>query len=151
MANSKLVDLIELTEANVEDSDWILVYDNSTGTTKKITRRGVAGTATGTYTSTAQTITSSSMLTLQHGLGVKPTKHEVFLICTTADGTWEVGDEMFASLSSSSRENTVSYDATNVYMNFSDQAACFLAAPEGGGALVLLVNSKWDLYVRVLE
>ena len=104
------------------------------------------------YESSGQTITSSGGLTLAHGLGAEPRLWMIWLECTTADGTWEVGDKIEtlfnSSTSAQTRINTVSFDATNVYIHFTDNSICFQSAPEGGGAKSTITNASWDLYVR---
>lgn len=104
------------------------------------------------YASSAQTITSSSMLTLAHGLGVDPEAKEFWLECITTDETWEVGDKITPgvnnSSSATSRMNMFSHDTTNIYFSFTNSAQCFAGAPEGGGGLNGLDNAKWKLHVR---
>jgi hypothetical protein len=105
------------------------------------------------YTSTGQTITSAALLTLAHSLGVAPKIIEFYLKCTTAEDNYSIGDEIKVSLeatgvTATSRTNGIYFDATNVYVRFTDVANCFRTADKTTGGSALLTNSSWQLYVR---
>lgn len=102
------------------------------------------------YTSAEQTITTSGLLTLAHGLGATPTRFSFRLKCQTAEAGWSIGNEMMAEMSPSgaSKINSVYADATNVFVRYSDQASCFNGANKSTGAAVALTNANWKLIVR---
>jgi hypothetical protein len=104
------------------------------------------------YVSANQTITSAGLLTLAHGLGQAPQNVYIELVCTTTDSGWAVNDVVLAYANSvtsgTNRQNSIYYDATNVYVRFTDTASCFSLGNKTTGASVALTNSSWRLRVR---
>ena len=120
--------------------------DNSTklATTAYVDRR---------FTSSAQTVTSASLLTLAHGLGAKPYRIFITAICTTIDAGYAVGDEIFIAptpigTAGGNYGLTTYIDATNVYIRMSSNANVLLANNKTTGAIATLTNGSWQLYVR---
>lgn len=105
------------------------------------------------YTSAAQTITSAGLLTLAHGLGVKPNIVIATAICTTADSGYSIGDEVFISTSPIGTAGgnygiSVYIDVTNVYVRFSSAATALLVFNKGTGVASGLTNTSWKLYIK---
>ena len=71
------------------------IQSNNNDTTLPTSAAVKAYVDTPAYTSTDQTISLNSVLTLAHGLGAKPLRMELVCKCTTADAPFAVGDEVF--------------------------------------------------------
>ncbi len=71
-----------------------------------------------TFTSSQQTVTALSTLTVAHGLASTPTELDLYLVCTTADTPFAVGDRMraptAAQVGGTQYNTTISADGTNV-------------------------------------
>lgn len=104
------------------------------------------------YESAQQTITSAGALTLGHGLGVKPKFVLPVLQCTTAEGNYSVGDEVFISFSADDRTNnrglSVVPDATNLNVRFGSDTTCFNLLNKSTGARFAATNGNWKLVMR---
>jgi hypothetical protein len=130
------------------------------GTSGQVLTSGGSGAAlswatpvfTAQYVSSNQTITSGGLLTLAHGLGQEPKSIQLYLVCTTAEGGWAVGDVILVGnnngSTSDNRHTSVYNDATNVYVRFTTTAACFTVANKGTGAAVTVNNTSFRLRVR---
>lgn len=104
------------------------------------------------YVSAAQTITGAALLTLAHGLGVAPKLISFQLKCTTANAGYSVNDEIFIepvnnASAGSDVCNGIYFDATNIYIRFSNAATAFLTANKTTGGAIFLTNSSWTLKV----
>lgn len=104
------------------------------------------------FTSSGQTITASGTLTIAHGLGYTPKKFGHYLKCTSADGSFSVGEEIFPRSDFSETANSIQgfniqADGTNIYIEFGSRTAWALIV-NGGGSLFNAVLSKWNLYVQ---
>ena len=77
------------------------------------------------FTSTQQTVTLNGHLTIAHGLGAMPSDFKVFLVCTTDNGGWVVGDRIIPPTGSQIGADhygvTVGADATNIYISTGSQ------------------------------
>ena len=104
------------------------------------------------YVSSDQTITSGGLLTLAHGLGEAPKLVQLHLVCAVAQGGWDVGDVIMVgnnqSTSGDNRHTSAYFDATNVYVRFTDSGAAFTVAFKTTGVAVNLTNTSWRLRVR---
>lgn len=104
------------------------------------------------YNSGNQTITTAGLLTLAHGLGAAPELIAYSLVCLTTEAGWAVGDVAAVDFSHTStaanRINTAYADATNVYVRFSSEAACFILGNKATGVATGLTNGNWALRVR---
>lgn len=102
------------------------------------------------YDSGSQTITAGGALTLAHGLGVKPKLVLAFLVCTTANGGFTVGQEFPVSTGAidANRGVTIVQDATNLAVRFGSEVTTFVALNPTSGAIVALTNSSFSFIVR---
>jgi hypothetical protein len=111
---------------------------------------------TGSYSSSAQTITSGGALTLAHGLAGAPKLITAYIKCidTGGDGGWEQNDEVYVSPSNFIRSTStphgfvVTRDATNIIIRFSSDSNVFYILNEGDGTGSNITNTKWQLYVQ---
>lgn len=126
---------------------WVTIVDSG-----NLVARVKAGFSSVPYKSTEQTITSSGLLTLAHGLGAAPSYVRLQLSCLTAEAGFAVGDKPFVDMNqptgAASIHNTVWADATNVLVRFSNNANCFAIGNKSNGAATLLTNANWKLIVR---
>jgi hypothetical protein len=104
------------------------------------------------YVSSNQTITTGGFLTLAHGLGIAPESFYLELVCVTAEAGYAVNDVVLAHANSTTngvnRFNSIYYDATNIYVRYSNNATCFAVANATTGAAAPLTNASWRLRVR---
>jgi hypothetical protein len=110
------------------------------------------GPLSASFLSSAQTITTSGLLTLAHGMGVEPKIITLTLQCLSADLGYSIGDRIQAEFnngdSGQSRVNTARKDSTNIYLRYSDLSQCFASGVKSTGDLIALTNSRWALYVE---
>lgn len=111
----------------------------------------IPATLTRIFESAAQAITSAGLLTLAHGLGLKPKVIRCYVECLTAEHGHSIGDEVEVSMFSYKGTATAGYslyaDATNVYLRFHNNASP-LVILDNAGAPQRLTNASWSLYVR---
>ncbi len=106
------------------------------------------------FESTQQTITSAGLLTLAHGLGVKPKLYAVVLQCLTAEHGYSIGDEVMCAQTRQTAggggERGVSLvpDATNLNIRFAAPATVFNLIHKTTGAAVEVTNANWALVAR---
>jgi len=103
------------------------------------------------YLSSGQTITSAGLVTLAHGLYRAPETIQCELVCITGEANWVTNDVVLAPLNSTTstiRFNAVYFDATNIYIRYSDQTNCFVLANKTTGAAAALTNGNWRFRVR---
>lgn len=104
------------------------------------------------FESTQQTITSAGSLTLAHGLASQPKLAIPVLQCTTAEGNYSIGDEVFISFSADDRTNnrgvSVVPDATNLNVRFGSDANTFNILNKTTGVRFAITNANWRLVVR---
>lgn len=100
------------------------------------------------YESAQQTYTLGGLLTLAHGLGVKPKLYAVFLQCTTADSGWAIGDEIpqFQSNGAGNKGIVIWADATNLNVRMGTTVVDYLN--KGNGSGVTLTASSWKVVAR---
>lgn len=100
------------------------------------------------YTSTEQTITNGSALTLAHGLGARPSEVQLVARCTTAQSPYAVGDEVTLTDFSTGGVQygaSVAADATNIVVR-TGSGGHFLITNAGGSAA--MTNASWRYVVR---
>lgn len=99
------------------------------------------------YISAEQTITSGTVTTLAHGLGVMPKQVQVTAICKTAEAGYAVGDEipMHNDAATSSYNYGVGRNVTNIRCICGAQG---IAAINASGVLTAITNANWRLIVR---
>ena len=104
------------------------------------------------FDSGPQTITSAGLLTLTHGLGREPRLFDFYLVCTSADAGYSVGDKVSANINSTTaaanRFNTYDFTSTQILFRFSNDAAAFVVGVKSTGVVTVLTNSDWKLVVR---
>ena len=123
-----------------ESDNWVVLSTSLSVPFKKI------------YQSTGQTITSAGLLTLAHGLGEAPKLITAYIKCTSADAGYAVNDEVMVTLvvntsPSNGRAQGVYFDATNIYIRFSDETTVFRIGNKTTGNATGPDNADWDLYI----
>lgn len=101
------------------------------------------------WTSTDQTITNGSVVTVPHGRGVKPSETVVVLKCTTAQTPYSVGDEVditHFSGGGTTYGTNFSVDATNVKIRTGNGGVYVM---DDSGAHILITNSSWKYVAKV--
>lgn len=100
------------------------------------------------FESAQQTYTLGGLLTLPHGLGVKPKLYGLFMQCTTADNGWAIGDEVPLYLSSGAGNKGMAVwpDATNMNVRIGSTAVDYIGKASGSGFVV--TPGSWKLVVR---
>lgn len=107
------------------------------------------------YESPPQVITSGGALNLAHGLGVKPREYTGYIVCTTAEAGYSVGDEIqlgnayiWGGASAGNSGVSIVPGATNLEVRFSAISNVNWTVRKDTGAAVALVNANWRLIVR---
>lgn len=106
------------------------------------------------FESSQQTISNAGLLTIAHGLGVKPKLYLVVLQCTTAELGYSIGDEVMApqtrSTASGGGERGISMvpDATNINIRYAATASPFELLNKTTGVVASATNANWRLVVR---
>lgn len=99
------------------------------------------------FTSSEQTVTASTELTVAHSLAVVPNLYTVVLRCKTADGGWGVDDELVVTTyglegSSGGRGVSMAANATNVVLQ-TGGVLVFNGRTAGGEDAITLASWKW--------
>jgi hypothetical protein len=98
---------------------------------------------------TATLPAASTAVTIAHGLGQTPSESLLEIECTTADGTYAVGDRILNPLGTVTAYAVpvvVIANATNVVFATSNNAP-WIATPKTGGAAVSLTAASWKYRV----
>lgn len=123
-----------------------------TDTGRTITPSNITGAMgfTSYFQSTAQTITAAGSLTLAHSLGRQPILCFAELSCTSADGNYSSGDEVYIALgrTDSARGVSVVPDATNLNIRFGSAANTFSILNKTTGGDLNIDNTKWTITFR---
>lgn len=110
-----------------------------------------SGVFTEKFNSTAQTITSSGTLSLPHGFtGGEPEFLQCFIVCTSAEFGYAVGDKVpvrFSHSGSSGRGYVLMIDSTNVDVEFGSATEVFWLPDISGSGEANLTNASWEFYV----
>lgn len=106
----------------------------------------------GRFVSAKQVITSGGALTIAHGLASTPYRVDTFLRCETAEHGFSSGDLIMSSPSEysravSGRGAVVTWDATNIYIRYGNNADVFETLTKGGGVSVGCTNANWRFVV----
>lgn len=100
------------------------------------------------FTSSAQTITLNSKITVAHGLGSAPTEVSAHLICTTAQSPYNIGDVIPApsptQVGGSGYNVQLSADSTNIEARIGSQITLL----NDSGAVVNLTAGSWQIYLK---
>jgi len=104
------------------------------------------------FVSAEQTITAAGLLTIPHGLGVKPFSVTTTLVCKVADAGYSIGDEVvWESIqilaAFASRGASITIDATNLTIRFGVTNPTYTVLNKATGATVNIVNTSWKLKV----
>lgn len=109
------------------------------------------------YDSGNQTISSSGLLTLAHGLGAAPKIVQFFVKCVTGEYNWATGQIIPVSgagglyVGAGSTSNGFSADvsdATNIIVRFASETNPLVAHDATTGLLQSLTNANWAFIVR---
>jgi len=106
---------------------------------------------TKSYASSGQTITSSGLLTLSHGMGLEPKITQYILQCTTAEHGFSIGDRInvssYTSGNSAPRPMNVVVTTTQIQIRFSNENQAFQIGVKSTGDSQSITNDRWELYV----
>lgn len=142
---------ISLPSVTLDPSaDFALILDASDASKLKCASLGSLAFQS-SYTSADQSLTLAGLITLAHGLGVRPIAIFPYLRCNTAELNWSVGDEMLlpnGADGGSGASNTVwavYADATNVYIRVPSSAP--IVANKTTGSYSGITPASWRLKV----
>lgn len=110
-----------------------------------------SGAFSTSFTSTDQTITSGSMLTLAHGLAGIPRAVFSYIRCTSADQGYSVNDIILMPAVATGVNNcgiTLQVDATNVYVIIGNIPQVMAAHNRSTFATTTLDNTKWVVFIQ---
>lgn len=124
-----------------------------TPTGTDITINATAGSLV-SFTTPAQTITSSTTLTIAHGLGATPEIVIGRLRNLVAENGWNPGEE--AQVASATFPTggigwTLEVDATNIYIHFGSSVNVFNVIDKTTWMSQGITNAKWEAYVTVAK
>lgn len=121
--------------------------DNDKYMTPLRTAEAIESSISTPFTSSPQTVTLLSTLTVAHGLASIPTELDLYLVCTTADPPFAVGDRMraptAAQIQSFLYNTTISSDGTNVKV----RTGTAISAHLDTGAPKNLTASSWNYII----
>lgn len=103
------------------------------------------------YVSPQQTITTAGTLSLTHGLGAAPKLIRVTLVCTTAEGNYDVNDEVEWGLvgdAVADRGVVIIPNSTTIFVRFANNATVFGLPNKTTGTVLNLTNANWRMIVR---
>lgn len=102
------------------------------------------------YQSSAAAFVGGGLLTLTHGLGVKPTRISAALVCKTANIGYSVGDEIpyptFATDSGGSTGLSVVATTTQIFVRMG--ASNFVILDKASGVTTFFTAANWDIIIR---
>jgi hypothetical protein len=115
---------------------------------------GTALPVTKAYESAGQTITSGGLLTLAHGFGAEPKSVQARLV-NVSGGTisnWADGEGPAIQFGADdTRLQSIWWDATNIYVRFTNTSTAFVIADKNTGARAGgQTNSNWNLIVEAV-
>jgi len=110
---------------------------------------------TETFTSSNQTITSGGLLTVAHGLSVNPFMVFFYLVNTTAENGYSIGDKLLVSSNgddtATARAVSIGWDATNINVRYGSQTvSLFVTVNKSNGNRIALTNANWALVVKAI-
>mgnify|MGYP000704182502 CR=1 FL=1 len=105
-----------------------------------------------TFESTEQTITAAGSLTIPHGLGVQPKNILAWVINTTADLNYSVGDLVYVDTTSQDATTATGVsivpDATNLNIRFGSNANVFTLLDKTTGNVSGITASSWNVVFK---
>lgn len=136
-----------LTKASAADHDT--TWDDPSGG---------GGVLSAVYESGPQAIVTAGQLTLAHGLGAIPKLVQAYLVCTTAEGNYSVGDVLLIENvanpgnTSGTRESGVSVvmDDSNITVRFADGFWVFKVIDKATGLYEAINNGSWEFHIRAM-
>ena len=106
------------------------------------------------YTSSEQTITTSGLLTLSHGLGAIPSHMDGYLVCKTAEYGFAVGDRVpmgpnsFVGGGTFTSSYSVAMDSSTITVRYCSTSYVFHVINHSTGAGTVLTNANWKLVIQ---
>lgn len=115
-----------------------------------------SGIFTKSFTSTAQTLSYGSLLTLPHSLGVAPTLIQAIAKCVISQGNWSTGDEFLLNpgpiydvndgVTAAQRGFAIYWDATNLYVRV--PANAMIGSNKTTAAPFSMTAADWNLIFK---
>lgn len=110
----------------------------------------------GQFVNDVSSIVTSSLVTLDHGLGFRPELQDVFitLVNVITEIAWVPGDMIAGQFrtdagGAGSKFVNIYTDETSVFIRFSNAATVFTAANKTTGAIASITNANWRIRTRV--
>lgn len=142
---------ITIDPDGIENINGVISLVAGPGSDFDITCDGSGYFATGrlVFESAQQTPASNTTYTLAHNLGTAPRFIYAYLVCTTADAGYSIGDVIYNPMDGSNAKGIQLYaDATNVYGVTSTDAAVLTALHKTSRTATNLTNGSWRIVVR---
>ena len=122
----------------------------STITPAKLTARLTAWLASREFTSTAQSIPSGGVVSVAHGLEATPKELECWIVCTTTDLGYSVGDVVALGGSrdgDGARNFTLYANSTNILFS-RDASGLYIGDQSSSYEGAAITPARWSLYLR---
>lgn len=103
------------------------------------------------FSSTEQTISSAGLLTIEHGLGVKPKRAWAVLVCKTTEYGYAVGEEVAAPCFEDANDHgvTVYVSATNIKAVIGANGVRVMRVDAGNeGQFAAITAGSWRIVLR---
>jgi hypothetical protein len=102
-----------------------------------------------TFTSAQQTITAGAQFTLAHSLGAEPVSVQIWIVCTSADQNYSVGDQVLSPAGGRYGITITDIDATNVTGTVGNDMGYASVVKDTGVAVSLdIATPKWAFIVK---
>jgi len=117
-------------------------------------RLAAASVLSGYWSTPQQTIEVAASRTIAHPLGVAPLFVKPFLVCTTADLGFSVGQEVpvnenLNAAANASYGQSITYDASNIYLRFGGASPVYQILNNTTGLAEGITIARWRLILRV--
>jgi hypothetical protein len=124
-----------------------------TSTTKAVTPAGLLNGlgVSANYSWVDIVITTGGTLVVAHGQSRSPKIVTLWLICTTTEHGYSIGDKLLSQVyvtDAAPYGVSLTVDATYLTLRFANSATVFQAANKNTGAYVYLTNASWTLTVE---
>lgn len=144
---------VEVPDDAYDESTWDANNEVPTKNALRDEIESIKASLVQKFTSSAKTITRGTTLTVAHGLSEEPFDYFAYLVCTTAEHGYSIGDKIkvgtsnhTASSSTNDAGATLRIDDTNVYVIIADEG--FWTLDKSTNDRAQLTDGSWDLYVR---
>ena len=143
--------------AEVLDEDDMASDDDTKAPTQQSVKKYVDNAAQAilsVFTSTEQTITTASLLTIPHGLGVYPEFLRTYAVCKTAEFGYAVGDRLEVlhgltqAVGSSETNISLRADTENIYLIYGNSTNPITAIRADTANGAALTKAKWRIVVK---